>query len=130
MINVNEEILKVIREAGFFFYATTEDGNPRVRPLGYIDEIGGKLVIAISTTKAMAKQTLAKPDFEICASTPEHWIRVKGTAKVVTDTAVAEKVLECPVFKGRMTIENIGAFELAIDSAEYFTLAGEYSCWK
>lgn len=55
---------------------------------------------------------------------------MKGIAKLVTDTAVAEKVLECPIFKGRMTIENIGAFELDIDHAEYFTLAGEYSCWK
>lgn len=129
MANVNEKIMKVIREAGFFFYATTENGDPRVRPLGYIDEIGGKLIIAISTTKEMAKQTLKKPDFEICASTPEHWIRVRGTAVPVTDTAVVGKVLECPVFKGRMTIENVGAFELNISKAEYFTLAGEYSCW-
>lgn len=128
MINVNEEILKVIREAGFFFYATTEDGNPRVRPLGYIDEIAGRLVIALSTTKAMAKQTLAKPDFEICASTPEHWIRVKGTASPVKDAETVDKVLECPVFAGRLTAETVGAFELKIDSAEYFTLAGEYSC--
>ncbi len=128
-MNINEKIIKIIREAGYFFYATTEKGKPRVRPLGYIEEIEGRLVIALSTTKAMAKQTLENPDFEICASTAEHWIRVKGTAWPVRDAATIDRVLECPVFKGRLTAETVGAFEIKVESAEYFTLAGEYSRW-
>lgn len=57
-MNINEKIIKIIREAGYFFYATTEKGKPRVRPLGYIEEIEGRLVIALSTTKAIDRKSV------------------------------------------------------------------------
>ncbi|GAA0274543.1 pyridoxamine 5'-phosphate oxidase family protein [Muricomes sp. OA1] len=127
---LNQKILKFISEAGFFFFATTEDGMPRVRPLAYIEEIKDELIIAISTTKAMAKQIDAKPDFEICASTPETWLRIKGTAQSVTDKDVIAKAMECPVVKATYTEETVGARYLVLDSVEYFSLTGEYSRWK
>lgn len=128
-INVNEEILRFIHEAGFFFYATTENGFPKVRPLGYIEEIKGKLIVALSTTKAMAKQTLANPYYEACASTQGRWIRFSGKAVPVTDPEVIAKVLECPILS-KCTPETVGAFELGISNAEYFTLHGDYALWK
>ncbi len=128
--NLNKKILDFIKETGMFFYATTEEGMPRVRPLGYIEEIKDELIIAISNTKDMAKQTLAKPDFEICASTPEKWLRIKGRAYPVSDKEILSKVLECPIFKGRLTEETVGAFYLELEKVEYFTLFGEYSCLK
>ena len=103
---------------------------PRVRPLAYIEEIKDELIIAISTTKAMAKQIDAKPDFEICASTPETWLRIKGTAQSVTDKDVIAKAMECPVVKATYTEETVGARYLVLDSVEYFSLTGEYSRWK
>ena len=125
-MSVNEKLISMIREAGFFFYATTEDGKPRVRPLGYIDNINGKMVIAISTVKAMSKQTLANPEFEICASTSEQWVRFSGKALPLDDAEIIEKMLECPILKGRFTPETVGAFELDLDKAEYFSMAGAY----
>ena len=127
---LNKKILDFLSEAGFFFFATTEDGTPRVRPLLYIEEIKDELIIAISTTKAMAKQIEAKPDFEICASTQERWLRIKGKAQLVTDKEIIAKAMEHPIVKATYTEETIGAHYLVLDSVEYFTLTGEYSCWK
>lgn len=128
---MNEKILAFIRECGFFFYATTEGDQPHVRPLGYIDEIDGKLVISISTVKPMAKQTLANPKFEICASTHGKWMRICGKALPITDMAVLNKMYEHPVLhKNAPSAEAVGGFTLEIEHAACWSLAGEHFVLK
>ena len=82
------EVYEFLKAAGTYYLATTEDGEPRVRPFGTVDIWEGKLTIQTGYIKPVAKQMLANPRLEICAMSPDgRWIRVK-------DDAAAEHMLE------------------------------------
>ncbi|MBR4205789.1 MAG: pyridoxamine 5'-phosphate oxidase family protein [Clostridia bacterium] len=90
------EVYDFLKAAGTYFLATTENGEPRVRPFGTIDIWDGKLTIQTGLKKDVAKQMLANPRVEISAFVPAEgkWIRLSADASLVDDIRAAEHMLD------------------------------------
>ena len=73
-----QRVCDFLKDAGTYYLATVEDGQPRVRPFGTVDVFDGKLYIQTGLKKDVAKQLLACPKAEICAFKDGKWIRVCG----------------------------------------------------
>ena len=88
------EVYEFLKAAGTYYLATTENGEPRVRPFGTVDVWNGKLTLQTGLKKDVAKQMLANPRVEICAMSADgRWIRVTADAKLVEDVDAAEHML-------------------------------------
>ena len=73
-----------LTEAGFFFIATTDGDQPKLRPFGSHIEMDGKVMFAVGDQKAVYRQMCANPLCEIVACKPDGvWLRYTG--KVVFD---------------------------------------------
>lgn len=73
-----------------FFLATVENGQPRVRPFGFVMQREGRLYFCTSRRKPMYAQLCAQTAVEISACTPENaWIRIRGT--IAFDDSLAAK---------------------------------------
>jgi uncharacterized pyridoxamine 5'-phosphate oxidase family protein len=85
-----DEVLKFLQEAGTFYLATQDGNQPRVRPLGAVCVIEGKLYICTNNTKPMYAQMTANPKVEISAATPNgRWLRL--TAEAAADERLSSK---------------------------------------
>jgi uncharacterized pyridoxamine 5'-phosphate oxidase family protein len=51
-----ERVCKFLKEAGTYFLATVEGGQPRVRPFGTAHIFEGRLYIQTGKAKAVSKQ--------------------------------------------------------------------------
>ena len=88
------EVYEFLKAAGTYYLATTENGEPRVRPFGTIDLWNGRLTIQTGLKKPVAKQMLASKKVEICAMSADgRWIRVTADAVLVEDIEAAEHML-------------------------------------
>ena len=78
------KIYDFLTEAGFFFIATNDGDQPKLRPFGSHIEMDGKIMFAVGDQKAVYKQMLANPLCEIVACKPDGvWLRYTG--KIVFD---------------------------------------------
>ena len=84
-----EKTYNFIKEAGFYFLATADGDQPRVRPFGTVNIFDGKLYIQTGKVKPVAKQIAANPKVEICAFKDGAWIRLSG--ELVEDERVEAK---------------------------------------
>lgn len=84
-----EEVYNFIKGSGYYFIATTEGDQPRVRPFGTIHIFEGKLYIQTGHKKNVAKQIEANPKVEICAYNGKEWARVE--AVLVEDPRIEAK---------------------------------------
>lgn len=84
-----EEVYNFIKNSGYYFIATIEGDQPRVRPFGTINIFEGKLYIQTGHKKNVAKQIAANPKAEICAYNGKEWIRVEAT--LVEDARIEAK---------------------------------------
>ena len=76
-----EEVLKFLQEAGVWYLATDEDGQPHVRPFGSQMIWNGKLYFQTGLKKDVAKQLLKNPKIEISAMNKKgEWIRLRAEA--------------------------------------------------
>lgn len=75
-----QEIHDFLKKCGTYYLATTEDGQPHVRPFGTIHLFDGKLYIQTGKVKEVSKQILANPKVELCGMHGGKWIRVQATA--------------------------------------------------
>lgn len=73
-----EKVLNFLKEAGTYYLATVEDGQPRVRPFGTVNEFEGKLYIQTGKIKPVSKQIMKNPLVEICAFKDGSWLRLSG----------------------------------------------------
>ncbi len=80
------EIYEFLKEAGTYFLATTENGEPRVRPFGTIHLFEDHLYIQTGKIKPVARQMKENPVIEICAFHNGTWARVR--AKAVLDERI------------------------------------------
>ena len=65
---------------GVFYFATVEDGAPRVRPFGFAMVFENKLYLGCGTHKAAYAQMLENPEVELCSFNKGTFIRVRGRA--------------------------------------------------
>lgn len=96
-----QRVFDFLREAGTYYLATDNGGQPRVRPFGTVDIFEGGLYFQTGLSKNVAKELLANPSFEICAMAGGRWIRLSGKA-VLDDRREARVHMleEYPSLKG------------------------------
>ncbi|MBO7659651.1 MAG: pyridoxamine 5'-phosphate oxidase family protein [Clostridia bacterium] len=75
-------VYEFLKKCGTYYLATVEGDCPKVRPFGTIDMFESGLYFQTGLVKAVAKQLLANPLFEICAFAEGKWIRVSGEAEL------------------------------------------------
>lgn len=84
-----------LTEAGFFFLATTDGSQPKLRPLGAHIEMDGKVLFGVGDFKDVYKQLVKNPLVEIAACKPDgKWLRYTGKAVFDTDPKYADAMLE------------------------------------
>lgn len=74
------DIVQFIKEAGMFFLATSENGQPKQRPFGGVTKLNGRIYFDTNTEKAVYKQMVANPQISICAFSKGRWLRIEGRA--------------------------------------------------
>ena len=84
-----EKICNFLKEAGVYYLATVEDGQPRVRPFGTAHIFEGKLYIQTGKVKPVSKQIAENPKVEICAFKNGTWLRLAG--ELVEDDRIEAK---------------------------------------
>lgn len=95
------EVYEFLKACKFFFIATLEGRQPRVRPFGTIDLFDGKLYIQTGRKKEVAKQLFTNPKIEICAFNGRQWLRVAATAVLDTNPAAEQHMFTVyPGLKG------------------------------
>ena len=91
-INKIEEFLK---ETNAFFLATSDNGQPKCRPLGLHIVCDGKLLFGVGDFKDVYRQLVNNPRVELVALKPNgHWLRYTGKAVFETDPEYAIAALD------------------------------------
>jgi len=78
-----------LKKCGTYYLATTEGGQPRVRPFGTAEIFEGKLYIQTGKVKNVYKQLLADPRAEICGFDGNEWIRIQ--CELIPDERIEAK---------------------------------------
>ncbi|NMB34729.1 MAG: pyridoxamine 5'-phosphate oxidase family protein [Firmicutes bacterium] len=87
-----QEVFGFLQDNAPFFVSTVDEGNPRVRPFGFVMEFEGKLWFSTNNKKNVYKQLKTNPCVEIStASSDGKWIRLKGKAVFDSDLAARAK---------------------------------------
>lgn len=91
MTNV-EKVNQFLDEAKTFYFLTTDGDKPKGRPFGFHLLDGGKLYFGCGTFKNVFSQLTMNPKVEVLAVRGGEFMRYDGTAKIVKDDALLEKV--------------------------------------
>ena len=75
-----QEVYEFLKKAGTYYLATSENGQPHVRPFGTVNLFEGKLYIQTGKVKAVSRQMHANPRLELCASVDGRWLRIEASA--------------------------------------------------
>lgn len=67
---------------GIFYFATVEDGEPRVRPFGFTMVFEDRLYFGCGTHKAAYEQMRKNPHVELCAFNQGSFVRIRGKAVI------------------------------------------------
>jgi len=78
-----EKVAAFLSQAGVFYVATTENGQPKVRPFSYFNLQDNRLYFASGTFKEVYKQLKADPRVEIFAHIGAHFMRYDGKAVLI-----------------------------------------------
>lgn len=86
-----EEVIDLIRDAGYATLATTDENQPRVRPMmPYLTE-DGRLLLALLPRSRTIRQVEKNPLVEVCFVDRKMWYcRVAGKAAISENTADKE----------------------------------------
>lgn len=89
-----QKVYEFLKEAGTYYLATDDNGQPRVRPFGTVDLYEGKLYIQTGRSKDCYRQMKANPKVEICAMRGSgEWIRIAATVVESTDIEAERHML-------------------------------------
>ena len=108
-----KEVLDFLNKVGVYYLATAEDGQPHVRPIGFVMDCCGKLTFQTCNQKAMCKQLAANPKVEIaCYDGEGNTLRICGKAVFATSEETQQKALEVmPTLKNQYSVGD-GLFEI------------------
>ncbi len=107
-----ESVFKFLKDAGTYFLATDDDGQPRVRPFGTVNVFDGKLYIQTGKKKNVSKQLHKNPKAEICAFKDGKTLRI--TCELIEDprTEAKKSILDAYPYLRGMYDENDGNTEV------------------
>jgi len=81
-----EEVIDLIRDAGFCLLATTEDNQPRVRPMMPYLTDDNQLLLALLGRSRTIEHVKNNPKVELCFVDRKMWYcRISGTATISED---------------------------------------------
>lgn len=104
-----KRIAGFIQDAKVFYFTTTDNGKPRVRPFGFVMEQDGNLYFGMGKHKQVYRQLLENPDVEVCAINAKmEWIRVKGVAVPENDERLISLAFENAPFLHDIYNEKTG----------------------
>ncbi len=90
-----ERVIRFLKENPLQYCATVgADGSPKVRPFQMMYHEGGRLYYCTGAKKDVYAELLRDPRLEICVSTMDRWLRIRGRAVWVDDRAAKERVLQ------------------------------------
>lgn len=89
-----QTVYKFLKDAGTYYLATSENGQPRVRPFGTVNVYNDKLYIQTGKSKAVSRQLHLNPKLEICAMLDGRWLRVEACAVEDDDREARVSMLE------------------------------------
>lgn len=89
-LTVMEQMDVMLSEAGAFVLATDDDGQPRMRVLGFKALVDDKIYFTVGTFKDVYKQMQKNPNCEILASLGTKFIRWDGKAVFKEDPRFME----------------------------------------
>lgn len=89
-----KEVTKLLTENPMGFLATVENGEPRVRPWGFMFEENGKFYFCTNNTKDVYRQLQASPSIEFSSVSGTFvWVRLRGKVTFTEDIRIKEKIL-------------------------------------
>ncbi len=87
-----EKVNAFLDQAKTFYFLTTDGDQPKGRPFGFHMLVEDRLYFGCGTFKNVFRQLTANPKVEVLAVNGGEFLRYDGTAKVVRDDALLEKV--------------------------------------
>lgn len=80
--NNMQEVHDFLKNCGYYFIATMDGDQPRVRPFGTVAIFDGKLYIQTGKKKDVSRQMAKNPKIEICAYDGKgKWLRIEAIAE-------------------------------------------------
>ena len=89
-----EKVSKYLDQVKTFYFLTTDGDQPRGRPFGFHMLVDDRLYFGCGTFKNVFRQLTANPRAEILAVNGGEFMRYDGSAKIVKDQALLQKVRE------------------------------------
>ena len=86
------KVNEFLDKAKTFMFLTTDRDQPKGRPFGFHMLVDDKLYFGCGTFKNVFKQLTMNPKVEVLAMNGGEFLRYDGTATVVKDKALLEKV--------------------------------------
>jgi Uncharacterized conserved protein len=123
-----QEVYDFLKDAEYYFLATVEGDQPRVRPFGTYVIFEDKLYIQTGKVKAVSKQMAANPKIEICAFKDGKWLRIAAEAINDDRLEAKEYVLDqYPELKDRYSADdgNTQVLYLKNATATFSSFTGE-----
>ena len=87
-----EKVNAFLDQAKTFYFLTTDGDQPKGRPFGFHMLVEDRLYFGCGTFKNVFRQLTANPKVEVLAVNGGEFLRYDGTAKVVQDDTLLEKV--------------------------------------
>lgn len=119
-----EEVIDLMRDAGFGLLATTEGQQPHVRPMmPYLSDDNKELLLAILGRSRSLAEVEKNPQVEVCFVDRKMWYaRVTGKAKISQDKDKKEVLWNnIPMLRqyfGSMDDPNFKLMVISIDKVE------------
>lgn len=90
------DCFRFIRECTYFFLATSVDGKPRLRPMGFVYADDKALYIATDNRKNVYSELFHNPQVELASYNlnTRRWIRISGRAEQESSGAVLEEMAD------------------------------------
>jgi len=119
-----EKVSKFLDEAKVFFLLTVDGEQPKGRPFGFHLLDGDRIDFGTATIKKCFQQLVSNPHVEILALSGQEFLRYDGTATLVKDENLTNKVREAIPEIMAMYDQNgfeMGLFYLENGTAEICT---------
>ena len=97
---------------GVFYFATVENGEPRVRPFGFAMVFEDKLYLGCGTHKAAYEQMLKDPHVELCTFNKGAFVRIRGKAVMDDRPEVQAAMYEAGPFLKDTYNEQTGHYHM------------------
>lgn len=95
------EVINFLEENPHTYFATVENGRPRVRPFDFMYSEEDKIYFCTSNQKEVYEQLMENPNVELSVMNSRmEWIRLRGKTVFLDRVSVKERILEVsPIVK-------------------------------